>query len=313
LGKLIRHGIGLGAAGQGGGVMNAGFYGRTALAESMTQAGLSRFVSQGSIRFSGAEACLAELKQQAPIRFLRPYPEDGDPATAVLLNTAGGIVGGDRLTMDISVDAGAQVLVTGQAAEKVYRSDGETAELRVTLSSRSGAALEFLPQGTILFDRSALRRRTVLRVDDDARLLFGEMLYFGRTAMGERFTAGAIDDRTDVEWGGRRVMVDVFRIENGGFAAMNSLSGLDGATCAAVMVLLTPSPEQYLAGIRADLERLAQAGYQAGAAVFPQGPLIVRWLGRDAEAVRRSFGMVWRHVRSVVLGRPARMPRIWSI
>jgi urease accessory protein len=286
---------------------------RCPLSYAKEQDGLERFHARGEIRFSGDDAALATLYQQAPIRFLRPHPEAGDPRTAVLVNTAGGIVGGDQLSVDVGAGDGAGVLVTGQAAEKIYRSDGGVADLAVTLEARTGAALEFLPQGTILFDGARLRRRTALRVDADASLLFGEILHFGRTAMGERFSKGGIHDRLDVEWDGRRVWVDAFRVAEDGFGAMQGLSGLGGAVHAAVLVFVTPSPGQYLKSLRACLGNASETEVRSGVAVFGNGPLVARWLGADAQALRRSFAAAWRHLRSVALGSPARMPRIWTI
>lgn len=286
---------------------------RSPLSYASGQYDLERFDARGAIEFSGGDAALSILRQQAPIRFLRPYPEVGDPRTAVLVNTAGGIVGGDRLSIDVGARDGAGVLVTGQAAEKIYRSDGATADLAVTLESRTGAALEFLPQGTILFDGARLRRRTVLRVDADATLLFGEILHFGRAAMGERFSKGQILDRLDVEWGGRRVWLDALRVTEDGIGAMRGLSGLAGAVHAAVLVLLTPSPDRYLTSLRQCLDKASGAEVRSGVSAFGEGPLVARWLGAEPAALRRSFAAAWCHLRSEILGRPAQMPRIWTI
>ena len=130
---------------------------------------------------------LARLFQKAPLRVLMPRPAPGEPPCAVLLNTSGGIVGGDALQVEVRLEAGAAAVVTSQAAEKAYRSAGADATLDVALDLADGAWLEWLPQETILFDGARLRRR--LRVDAaaQARLLAIDMLVFGRRARGERF------------------------------------------------------------------------------------------------------------------------------
>jgi urease accessory protein len=286
---------------------------RGSLTHALDTDGLARFDARGTLAFSGGGSALSVLRQQAPIRFLQPYPEVGDPRTGVIVNTAGGIVGGDRLDIAISAHDGAQALMTAQAAEKIYRSNGATAEIAMTFESRRGAALEVLPQGTILFDGARLRRRTALRVDADATLLFGEILHFGRVAMGETYATGAIDDRIDVTWGKRRVWVDALRLHGGQIMAMRAVSGLAGMPHAAVLVLLTPEPGRYLAGLRDVLDAHAHEGLRSGAAVFADGPLVARWLAHDSGALRRSFAAAWRGLRSESLDRPARMPRIWSI
>ena len=115
------------------------------------QGALARFDASGSISFQGPETRLRDLRQNSPIRFLRPVPEPGDPATVVLVNTAGGVVGGDGLTMSVSASDGAKVLATGQAAEKIYRSSGDTAELSVQIARYSDSGGVTHPTATRMY------------------------------------------------------------------------------------------------------------------------------------------------------------------
>ena len=274
---------------------------------------LARFDTRSEIGFAGSDSALTTLRQQSPIRFLRPRPGIGDPVTGVLVNTAGGIVGGDRLAVEITVRDNAKVLVTGQAAEKIYRSSGETADLAVAINCGNGAGMEFLPQGTILYDGARLCRHTRLRVDADSQLIFGEILYFGRTAMGETFTHGVIDDRTELEWAGRRTWVDALRLDGCSANAMGSSGGLGGAVCAAMLVVVTPSPSRLLDALRSVLVNGGGDGFRTATGVFDGGPLVARWLGDDAMALRRSYAEAWCYLRAELLGRPSQMPLIWTI
>ena len=132
---------------------------------------LSHFTSpEGAARLVFARrgtTRLARLFQKAPLRVLMPRPAPGEPPCAVLLNTSGGIVGGDALQVEVHLEAGAAAVITSQAAEKAYRSAGADATLDVALELADGAWLEWLPQETILFDGARLRRR--LRVDAAAQ------------------------------------------------------------------------------------------------------------------------------------------------
>ena len=276
-------------------------------------AALARYDARGAIGFRGADARLSTLRQQSPIRFLQPVPETGDPTTAVIVNTAGGVVGGDHLSLDLSVQDAASALITGQAAEKIYRSDGRDAEITASITCQTGARLEVLPQGTILFDGARLRRSTKLDVDPVSTLLFGEILYFGRVAMGETLRHGSIDDRIDLRQQGRRIWVDAFRLDGTLGQALQSRSGLHGAVASAMACLVCPGAGDHLADVRRILSRVKADGYQAAAAAFEGGPLTVRWLGTDGASLRRSFGAVWMTLRSAALGYPAGMPKIWSI
>ena len=57
-----------------------------------------------------------------------------------------------------------------------------------------GAALEWLPQETILFDGARLERRLRAELAEGAALLAAETLVFGRAARGERMRSGALLD-----------------------------------------------------------------------------------------------------------------------
>jgi urease accessory protein len=109
---------------------------------------------------SGGVTRLTHLYQRDPLRVLFPTPAVGDPPLAVLLTTSGGLVGGDRLDIDIHLAEGAAAHLSASAAEKVYRSTGTTTAIRQSLSVASGGTLEFLPLETILFEGACLWRKT---------------------------------------------------------------------------------------------------------------------------------------------------------
>src|SRR5262249_7590149 len=143
--------------------------------------------TEGSLRLGfarrGEKTVLDVLHQAGAARVRFPNPGDGAPPEAVLLNTAGGLTGGDRLDLAVTLGEGAKAPVQSAAAETIYRArDGDTS-IRVRLRLGAGANLAWLPQPTILFDQSRLDRRTDVELAGDARLLAVEMLVFGRMAM----------------------------------------------------------------------------------------------------------------------------------
>ncbi|MBY0400075.1 urease accessory protein UreD [Myxococcota bacterium] len=274
---------------------------------------MARFQARSHVGFAGVETRLDALRQESPIRFLHPDGERGEVRTTVIANTAGGVVGGDRLACAVTARDGARLLATGQAAEKIYRSDGELARLEFSFASLRGAELEVLPQGTILFEGSNLERRTALECADGGVLLYGELLYFGRAAMGEPYRTGRLHDRTEIRVDGRLVLVDVLRLAEDTPLAMASRAGFAGARFAGVAYLVHPDAARFVATVREELERTATPSVRANAGCFDEGPLVVRWLAEDGAALRRSFGSIWAHLRGRVLARPSRLPRIWSI
>ncbi len=131
------------------------------------------------------------MHEAGSLRVRFPSPETRALA-AVLVNTAGGVAGGDRF--GISIDAGQDtaLTLTTAAAEKVYRSHGPSATIDVSLRVAGGAHLAWLPQETILFDRARLARRIDIELDENASLLLAEIVVFGRAAMDETHARGRI-------------------------------------------------------------------------------------------------------------------------
>lgn len=148
------------------------------------------------------------------LRFLRPV----EGVEALVLNTAGGLAGGDSFVLDVAVAGGSLVLST-QASERAYRADGATATVTQNLDVGPGGRLVHAPQPTILFDGAALERRTRVSLAGDAALTFCEGLVLGRAAMGETVAALHLRDRTDVLVDGVLTHVDALRLDTAGLAA----------------------------------------------------------------------------------------------
>lgn len=254
---------------------------------------------------------LAALSQRTPYRLFRPSVAPDEPPLAVIGNVSGGVVGGDCLDLRLALDEGAALTVTGQAAEKIYRAGGRLARLRTDIAVADGARLDWLPQGTILFDDVRLRRDTAIDLAPDARLLFGECLIFGRRHMGETLRAGLVDDRLTVRVAGRPVLIDRFRMDDPA-ALLADRFGLDGAAATALAVLQAGPSDALLEAVREWLAMAPAApGLRQGAT--RRGPLVlVRWLGPDAAALRRALGTFWQAARAAICDFPGRLPALWA-
>lgn len=254
---------------------------------------------------------LADLYQHDPCRALLPRPDPGEPLTAVLVTTSGGLTGGDRLRLQVTAGAGSAALCTPQAAEKIYRAeDAAPAALDLTLTVAAGAALEWLPQETILFDGARLRRQIrIALAAGDARLLAGDITVFGRIARGERFTGGLLADHWELRRAGRRQWVESQRLEGDIPAQLTHPAGFAGAVAQGLILCAAPEPD----AARARLRALIEAEAIAGAGVTLLGDLLlVRLLDADAVRLRRHFALFWAALRPG-LDRPAAMPRLWQL
>ncbi len=137
----------------------------------------------------------------------------GDPLEAVIVNTGGGMTGGDRFAVDLDVGEGASLVAGTTAAEKIYRSTGANAEVDVALSVASGGRLVWLPQETILFDRARLERRIDIALAEGASLVMAEAIVFGRTAMNEAVRDGFWSDRWRLRVGDKLVFAENVRLD----------------------------------------------------------------------------------------------------
>lgn len=256
---------------------------------------------------------LAHLFHSDPLRVLFPTAPPGEIASGTLVTTSGGLVGGDRL--DILVEAGddARALVFGQAAEKIYRSAGDDTHIDVRLSVAGGGWLEWLPQETILFDRARLRRLTAAEVAPGARLLAGEMVVFGRTAMGEAMTDGLVRDAWEVRRAGRLVWADALHLDDTLADDLADPAGFDGALAFASLVYVGDDAADHLPTARGLLDNAGSVpGLRTGASRLGD-VLIVRWLGREALPLRNAFGAFWAAFRHAAGGLPPTLPRLWHI
>ena len=252
---------------------------------------------------------LARLYQKTPLRAFLPRHDCGDLAVAAIANVGGGLVGGDRATVEIELGAGAAALVTSQAAEKVYRSLSSECLVEIRLAVGERGWLEWCPQETILFDRSRLRRSLVLDLAPGARAMLGETLVLGRLASGERTSSGLLHDRIEIRAAGRLLWRDVFRLAGDITQAVDAPAGLAGARAVTTFAYAGPDAPE-----RLDLARelLPDAPILAGATVV-NGVLVARLLGEDPLALRGALALFWTRFRAAAAGLPPVLPRLWHV
>jgi len=221
-----------------------------------------------------------------------------DELEAVLINTAGGVAGGDRFALDVVAGEGTRLVVTTAAAEKVYRALAEAATIDVTLDVGAGATLAWLPQETILFDRARLCRSIEVTLAVDARLVLVEAVVFGRSGMRETVEEGALFDRWRVRRGGRLVHAETVRLE-GAIAARLAEPAVAKGGVATATVLVVPGDDAAVAAVRT----LALEG-EAGASSW-NGLAAVRLCATDGATLRRDLVRVMTALRGG-------LPRLWT-
>jgi len=237
-----------------------------------------------------------QVYEDGPLRVR--FPNSSTPALeAMIVNTAGGIAGGDRHGLDIDVGEGAALGVTTAAAEKVYRALGPGAEISVKLGVGAGARLSWLPQETILFDRARLNRRIEVELAPDANLLMAEAVVFGRSAMGEAVMEGAFSDRWRVRRDGRLLFAETVRLD-GAISRMLAESAVARGGVAIATVLAVPGDQAMVERVRAQTF-CGEVGVSSW-----NGLAVARLCAKDDTGLRRDLGVVV----TALGGTP---PRLW--
>jgi urease accessory protein len=244
---------------------------------------------------------LADLSERGGYRL--GLPSTFAPhAEAVQVNTGGGVIGGDRIEVEVSAGEDADITYTTQSAERVYRSLGPAAEIDVRLSVGRGGRMDWLPQQTILYSGARLKRRFEIDTASDSRLLMVEAITFGRGGSGEVMGQGLIHDVWRARRDGRLIYADAMRLD-GDIARLLARPAVASGACASgILVYFAPDAEE-----RLDAVRLALAGARCdhGASAW-NGLLAARFLGGVPADVRAGVALAIE----LLAGRA--LPRVWT-
>lgn len=260
----------------------------------------------------GSGATRLHARHDGPLRLLKTlYPESDRIAHAVLVHPPGGLVGGDRLDVQIDVQAGAHLLVTTPAATRFYRSNAGEAAQVVHAKVGEGARLEWLPQETLAYPGCIARNEVKLSLAQGASLFATEVLGLGLPAAGQHFDAGKLLQHLEItgQW------LDRGWLDATDKALLDGPGGLAGhrvlGTLAYAQTRVLADAETLLADSRALLADVPLSGitHLAG----PRGAvLLTRVVGDEVETVTLALRRVRALWRERVWGLSSSDPRIWA-
>jgi urease accessory protein len=256
-----------------------------------------------AVKQRDGQTVLDRFRQEGCLKARLPRPEIGAWTSLVTLNSSGGIAQGDRLSTTLTAGPGTTLTVASQAAERYYRSQAGTlpAQIRTALHVAPGAALEWLPQETILFEGCAVDRALDVHLAPDARFLGLETLVFGRAAMGETLTSIRLRDVIRVHRAGRLTWQDAIRLDGKGQALLDRASVAAGGRAVATLVHAAPGAADAVDRLRGVL-----APCEAGVSAF-EDLLIIRIVAADGACARAAIVAALSALRA---HRP--LPRVWS-
>jgi urease accessory protein len=258
----------------------------------------------------GERSVLARREHKGPLGVQRPFhPESDGTCHVYVLHPPGGLVSGDSLELDVTVDAGARALLTTPAATKLYRRAQHGVHQVQRFSVARGARLEWLPQETIAYDGADASLVTHVELAEGAEFAGWELLCLGRPAITERFAHGRIAQQLELWRGGEPVLLERARY-TGSSALLDAAPGLAGLPVVGTLVYVgLPRSEALIAELRALCARIAP---REAAVSELASALVCRYRGARVEQGLQVFRSAWALLRSRAGAAPAVAPRIWA-
>jgi len=244
----------------------------------------------------GAGGAVKRMREEGCAKLRLPTWSVGQAPEAIIINTSGGLAGGDRF--ELKAEATSDLCLTTQAAEKIYRSLGQETQVSTALVGRDKARLLWLPQETILFDGARLKRSLEVELQEKTTLLAVETVILGRKAMGESLTDFFFHDHWRIRRDRRLLYADDVRLDP---TRIQGRAALNGATAFATLVFVGPTAERFLEPLR---EIIADYG---GVSAW-DGKLIARLVGVDGFDLRKTLIPALK-----LLAAPSELPKVWTL
>jgi urease accessory protein len=254
---------------------------------------------------------LARRSRHGPLAVQRAFYPEGSVCHSYILHPPGGVVGGDELLIDVSVDEGAQALLTTPGATKFYRSLGQQAHQIQRFSIAENACLEWLPQETIFFPGAHAGLSTQIQLAPQSRYIGWEVHCLGRPTNNEIFDSGRLLFSTEITRDGKPLYKERLPITS--IDDLNSFAGLNGFPAMATLIAL-PATAEVLQLARQHCQDYLSTNKGEGLAAptLLNDVLVVRYLGNSTEQAHTLFRNIWLSIRPLVNGLEAVPPRIWS-
>lgn len=263
---------------------------------------------------------LAHNLHEGPLRLIRALPLPHGRCQAVIVHPPGGLVGGDRLDIDVALDDGAQVLCTTPGAQKWYRAHREGARARTRIVVGPDAAMEWLPQPTIIYDAAQVNQALQIDLASSASMIGWECLVLGRAAMKEQFLHGVLRQSVELRIDGR-LRWSERTWAPAGDRLFESVLGWGGRTVACTLWAVSAGAASLDAvcedwrtfiGQACAGEGAQQARLTGAASQVEPGLLMARLLADDSQAVMQAAQSLWSAARPAVIGAAGDPPRIWA-
>ncbi len=252
---------------------------------------------------------LQRLYQKDALKLRFPKNHIGQDLEGILVNTSGGLAGGDSMSIQVSVQKDADLTLTSQACDRVYKSLGQDAVINLDFTVEDNASLVWAPQETILFNNARLNRKLNVNLEESSRFLAIEAVVWGRELMGETMQEGALQDSWRVHVEGQLIHAENLRLKGDVHAQLQTPVVANGGTATATLLMVEKGCERHLEACREICE--AAQGVTGGVSFWQVGPyakLLIRLVGQTGYDLRKCVVQLVMQLSSNGV-----TPRVWSM
>lgn len=241
---------------------------------------------------------LASQSFRAPFHLSKPYWDaDAGVLLVQVVNPTAGILSGDRLESEITVDAGAALLVTTPSASRVFQMRGGSAESRQHFMVAAGAWLEVMPEPLVPHRGARFHQNTTVEIATGGSLFLVEPLMPGRIGHGEAWAWDRLQLDFTLRIDGELVLRERFDQSGDSLRALAELGGSGAAACFANAIFITPEAEKSAhPAWRAEIATLHGDGLWLGVSALRRGGWSLKWVASGPLRLRQGL----RHAREIL-------------
>ena len=266
----------------------------------------------GELEISFSEDGISRLHCTAPLRAFGNDDGINEIPSAVIVNTSGGVVSGDRYDVTINVKKNSKGLILSQAADKIYKClKNEYSEMNNLLNIDNNSWVEWIPQETIMFENANLKRNLEVNLSTDSEALIGEIVVLGRLAKGERVNNISLRDTIKINRNKKIEWLDRVLLDGKVHCARNSNARLYGNNCFFTIALSSVKISKYKDILYKFIEN--NINKIKISATILHNNLIIRGLSKDPLLLRKEFSKIWCFIRSEFKKLAPVMPKLWWI
>lgn len=257
--------------------------------------------AQGALRLSTiGDSEIQELFQQGATKVL--FPRHNNRLECIMINTSGGLTGGDEFSNIITCRDRSLLTLTTQGCERIYRSvDNTSAIVENNIILKGSSSICWLPQETIVFDQGRINRKLKVELSSEAEALIVEPIIFGRLAMGEINISGHFDDMVQIKLENKIIFFDRTYLSGNISNILKRPAVADGFLATALLIYKSVKAKSFLETVRDQLNT------KSGVSLISDDFLVMRLLAPTGYELRKMLVPIINEITN------KNLPKTWGL